>query len=69
MLYAFVSVPHDSIGTAEGECLRCGAHFSVTVPDDRSPDEALSALFDKHLAEAHPEKEDTNVSCTFAIAD
>ena len=65
----FVSALYDCIGTAEGRCLRCGAYFTVTMPNNKSAAEALSTLFDKHLAEKHAEKEESNVSRTFAIAD
>jgi hypothetical protein len=65
----FVSELHDSIGTGEGRCLRCGASFYVAAPDGRSADEALSALFDKHLAQKHAEEKKADVSCTFAISD
>jgi hypothetical protein len=49
-------VLYESIGTAEGRCLGCGAYFYVAVPNDGSAKEALSRLFDKHLAEIHAEK-------------
>lgn len=48
-----ISVLRDSFGTAEAQCLECGAYFSVTIPSDQSAVEALSELFDKHLAEKH----------------
>lgn len=57
-----------AIGTAEGRCLGCGTYFFVAVPDDRSPAEALLAVFDKHLAETHEEEAEADVSHAFAIA-
>jgi hypothetical protein len=50
-----ISVMSDSLGTADGQCLRCGAFLSVTIPSDKSAMDALSRLFDKHLAEKHAE--------------
>lgn len=48
-----ICVMRDSFGTAEGQCLQCGTFFSVTIPSDQPASEALSELFDKHLAEKH----------------
>jgi hypothetical protein len=50
-----MKVLRDTLGTAEGLCLRCGAYFSVTIPSDHSATEELERLFDKHMAEKHPD--------------
>jgi len=48
-----IRLVRDSMGTAEGYCLQCGAFLSVTLPSDESALDAFSERFDEHLAKKH----------------
>ena len=51
----FIRVIRDCLGTAEGECLKCGTYFSVTIPSDQSALRELYEVFNEHVTKAHPD--------------
>jgi hypothetical protein len=50
---SLLKIRRDSLGTAEGTCLVCGAFLSVHLPTEQPATEALSKIFDRHVKEKH----------------